>query len=135
MITLTHFTTLESTTCCKCQGIFALTAQFIKHSKEVGRAQPHFCPYCGISQSWHDGEIDRLRKEKAALERQVEYQREQKESARREASYFRKSRDGMKGQLVRVRNRVQAGVCPCCNRTFANLARHMATKHPKEETK
>lgn len=28
--------------------------------------------------------------------------------------------------------RVGRGVCPCCNRTFPNLARHMASKHPKE---
>lgn len=26
--------------------------------------------------------------------------------------------------------RVQRGVCPCCNRSFGNLANHMATKHP-----
>lgn len=25
---------------------------------------------------------------------------------------------------------VGAGVCPCCNRTFKNLARHMAGQHP-----
>lgn len=28
--------------------------------------------------------------------------------------------------------RVACGVCPCCNRTFKNLARHMATKHKVE---
>ena len=27
--------------------------------------------------------------------------------------------------------RVSNGVCPCCNRTFGNLARHMKTKHPE----
>lgn len=31
-----------------------------------------------------------------------------------------------KKQLKRVHN----GVCPCCNRSFTNLARHMKTKHP-----
>jgi hypothetical protein len=28
---------------------------------------------------------------------------------------------------------VANGVCPCCNRTFQNLARHMAGKHPDYE--
>jgi hypothetical protein len=28
--------------------------------------------------------------------------------------------------------RAAAGVCPCCNRTFIQLARHMKTKHPDE---
>ena len=31
-----------------------------------------------------------------------------------------------KKQLERVSN----GVCPCCNRSFVNLARHMESKHP-----
>lgn len=26
--------------------------------------------------------------------------------------------------------RAQGGACPCCNRTFADMARHMKTKHP-----
>lgn len=30
-----------------------------------------------------------------------------------------------------LRNRAAAGVCPCCNRTFEQLGRHMTTKHPE----
>lgn len=29
-------------------------------------------------------------------------------------------------------DRAHAGVCPCCNRTFKQLAAHMKTKHPDE---
>lgn len=36
-------------------------------------------------------------------------------------------------ELKRVKKRVLAGVCPCCNRTFQQLARHMKTKHPNHE--
>lgn len=36
-------------------------------------------------------------------------------------------------QKERLRKRVQNGVCPCCNRTFQNLARHMAIKHPEKK--
>jgi hypothetical protein len=35
-------------------------------------------------------------------------------------------------ELNRVKKRVHAGVCPCCNRTFQQLARHMKTKHPEQ---
>ncbi len=35
-----------------------------------------------------------------------------------------------KGQLTKLKNRVGNGVCPCCNRTFVNLQRHMGTQHP-----
>ena len=34
--------------------------------------------------------------------------------------------------LKRERKRINAGVCPCCNRTFQNLKRHMETKHKGE---
>jgi hypothetical protein len=32
-------------------------------------------------------------------------------------------------RLRRVEKRAAAGVCPCCNRTFQQLARHMESKH------
>lgn len=35
-----------------------------------------------------------------------------------------------KGQMTKLRKRIANGVCPCCNRTFTNLARHMASQHP-----
>lgn len=34
-------------------------------------------------------------------------------------------------KVTRIKNRVGNGVCPCCNRTFQNLQRHMHTKHPE----
>jgi hypothetical protein len=41
-------------------------------------------------------------------------------------------RDGeaTKAALLRDRARFAAGVCPCCNRTFENVRRHMVAKHP-----
>jgi hypothetical protein len=36
-----------------------------------------------------------------------------------------------RGHLTRTKKRVAAGVCPCCNRTFQNLARHMKGQHPE----
>lgn len=35
-----------------------------------------------------------------------------------------------KGQVTKIRKRVGNGVCPCCTRSFSNLARHMNTQHP-----
>lgn len=33
-------------------------------------------------------------------------------------------------ELKRTKDRVKNGVCPCCNRTFAQLQRHMKRQHP-----
>lgn len=44
-----------------------------------------------------------------------------------------RSHAATRGHLTRKRKqlvRVKAGVCPCCNRTFQQLARHMKAKHP-----
>lgn len=40
-----------------------------------------------------------------------------------------KELERVKAEANRIRKRVAAGVCPCCNRTFANLAGHMRVKH------
>ena len=39
-------------------------------------------------------------------------------------------RAAAKGQLTKVKKRVGNGVCPCCTRSFTDLARHMESKHP-----
>ena len=50
---------------------------------------------------------------------------------------LKEQRDKVKRSHMRMRERVKNGVCPCCTRSFDNLARHMKTKHPefgKKET-
>ena len=33
-------------------------------------------------------------------------------------------------EAKRLKKRIQAGVCPCCKRTFRQLSAHMENKHP-----
>lgn len=33
-------------------------------------------------------------------------------------------------KLAKANRRASAGACPCCQRSFSNMARHMKTKHP-----
>ena len=35
-----------------------------------------------------------------------------------------------KGEITKLKKRASVGLCPCCNRSFTNLNRHMTTKHP-----
>ncbi len=42
----------------------------------------------------------------------------------------RRSHAATKGVLTKTKKRTGNGVCPCCNRTFKQLARHMKAKHP-----
>lgn len=68
---------------------------------------------------------------------QADKQRKRAEAAEREAANLRDnltmetlSHRATKGLLTKERKRIAHGVCPCCHRTFANVERHMTTKHP-----
>lgn len=69
--------------------------------------------------------IARQRAEQRVAE-QADYARQAREQAQRE----RNRANGYKGHATRISKRVKAGTCPCCNRTFKQLAAHMANKHP-----
>lgn len=64
------------------------------------------------------------------LREQLEAERSRSEFARKRADAAERRASAARGQVTRIKNRVGNGVCPCCNRTFQNLMRHMKTKHP-----
>lgn len=68
-------------------------------------------------------ERDRLTQRLAEKDDEIKFQRDLREGVERRLSAAR-------GQVTKIKNRVGNGVCPCCNRSFANLHRHMTTEHP-----
>lgn len=136
MNTTAHTTTLVTLECCKCGMPLGLSATWVKQARGVGNFTMKFwCPYCGTSQGWGESgiekQIKRLTEDRDRLLRLAEERRQAKDLALAEAEHFRRSRDGLKGELKKVKQRVGRGVCPCCNRTFGNLKRHMQSKHPE----
>lgn len=94
--------------------------------------------YCSYGHKQHfligESEADKLRRERDRLAQrlaerddEIRRQRELREATERQLSATR-------GVVTRIKNRVGHGVCPCCNRTFGDLARHMMTKHPTYTT-
>lgn len=81
-----------------------------------------YCPN-GHSLSYAEGEADTLRKQLEAEKQRVEMFRLENQAKERKLST-------LKGQLTKTKNRITKGVCPCCNRSFVQLGRHMQTKHP-----
>jgi len=115
----------EEIECCACGIIFAVTAL---HEKNLRRTHDTFyCPngHQQIFKAQTDAE--RLNKELAS-ERQRRVLAEN--TARAEADRAKAAED----KLARLQHRVTRGVCPCCKRTFANVARHMASKHPEQSS-
>lgn len=65
-----------------------------------------------------------------SFEEQLKRERQRHEATRSLLHAEERSHSATRGQLTRARKRAAAGVCPCCQRTFQNVARHVASKHP-----
>lgn len=125
--TMTYTGTLAIEECCSCHITFAMPKDFQHRCRETG--QRFYCPL-GHGQVYATTEIqklkDELRREKFwrdNAETRARAARDQADAAERSAAAY-------KGVATRIKRRVANGVCPCCKRTFADLARHMAGKHP-----
>jgi phage/plasmid primase-like uncharacterized protein len=111
---------LTEINCGECGGVYALNERYRQTKADKGGFW--HCPYCQVSWGYGKGELQRQRE---ALE--AEKQRHQATLARLNDTVA--ERDRIARAAERAAKRTAAGVCTCCNRTFQNLARHMATKH------
>ena len=84
------------------------------------------CPN-GHQRGWAKG-TEAIEQENIRLERD----RLKQDTARLadEVAAEKKRADEAEHKYLKARQRAAAGVCPCCNRTFVNVQRHMKTKHP-----
>lgn len=113
--------------CGECAGIYAINERYRQSKEEDGTGWN--CPYCKCS--W--GYFGKTKAQK--LEEQLTRERasHDQERARLRDTISRKEsqRRAEKGAKTRLKKRAAVGVCPCCNRTFRQLADHMAAMHPE----
>lgn len=91
--------------------------------------KPWYCPN-GHEWSFQEGEFDRVRRERDQLKQETARLEDERRMALATANEQAEQRKKAERELKRVRARFDGGVCPCCNRTFQNVARHMKSKHP-----
>lgn len=111
------------------------------------------CPICGVhyavdkvvmdykqrakkpeNPGWHcpnghqlvfiEREADRLERELNNAKQQIARAEDEKRDAERRLAQA-------EATTKRIKKRASAGNCPCCKRTFANMARHMKHQHPE----
>jgi len=114
---------LHAITECGCCGV-VYTVPYKAHEHARRKGGFFHCPN-GHQWGW-DGkssENAQLRLERDRLKQRLA----QKDDA---ISSLEGSLTATKGVVTRMKNRAAAGVCPCCNRSFQNLRRHMHSKHP-----
>lgn len=67
----------------------------------------------------------------AKLEKRLSREVARHDQTRADRDYTERRRAAAQGQVTKIKNRIKHGVCPCCKRTFQNVARHMQSKHPE----
>lgn len=123
-------TTLVVEVCYKCGMAFAMPECVNHRLREKNRGESFYCP-AGHGQHYlGKRESERQRERAESAERDLAWMRSQRETVERQLIAQRGQTTKVRNALKKIERRTAAGVCPCCNRTFKQLARHMACKHP-----
>jgi uncharacterized Zn finger protein (UPF0148 family) len=122
-MTTTAAVKLESVQCW-CGAPMALPAHLVENARETGTAL--YCPATGHTFQY--------KSENARLRRDLEAERSRRLAVADQLKSSERRVAALKGEATKARRRAQAGVCPCCQRSFVQLSRHMKSKHPDFET-
>lgn len=126
---LSFTTTLESVgPCSECGVESAMPANMLRQRRSD--KQVFYCPN-GHQQMFRKSDVDDL-KEKLEREQVARKRAEDLRNASlQELENARLQTRMTRGKLKALKQRTKNGVCPCCHRSFVQLQRHMATKHPE----
>lgn len=122
---------LEEKRCPSCFMQYGVPSGFT--DKRRNDHKTFYCPGCGTRLSFPEGDtdLDRARRDLERAKQNEAYLNDRIKSARDDAEHERRRRIAATGQVTKLKKRASAGTCPCCNRTFKQLAAHMADKHPQ----
>ena len=116
MVEITYNETLVVTHCW-CGIALAVPDNLYRHAKQ----SPKNHVYCPLGHTFVFG--DTFEEQLKRTEQRLKATRDLLEAEER-------SHVATRGHLTRARKRAADGVCPCCHRHFANVERHVKTKHP-----
>ncbi len=128
---LQEFTGETATTMrCWCSIQFVIPRSLFDYYKRMDGAWSLHCPLGHTMVPAGQSEADKVRDELTREKHRAEQARAEADSWRRRNAVTDRQLSARKGQITKIKNRIARGVCPACNRTFENVGRHMATKHP-----
>jgi len=113
--------------CYSCGNHFGVTSELHERAVEDKKGVL-YCPACGQQTRWIGRTEDQ--KKIAQLERKLKWEAEELAKQIIEKKLAQNSLRATKGVITKIKKRIHNGVCPCCNRSFKNLERHMKSKHP-----
>lgn len=114
---------------CSCGGVYALTKVYVENKREVGECWA--CPYCRRGWGFDgSGENAKLKRKLERAKTDIDYWRKDRDAVAAERDHANRCVAAERGAKTKLKKRAAAGLCPCCNRTLQNLARHMSGQHP-----
>jgi hypothetical protein len=121
---------IEVGPCCRCKCEMSLPEDLYRTAKRSSNVE-FYCAF-GHPQHFVEGETEaqKLRRERDRLAQRIAERDDEIARQRTMREETERRLAATRGVVTRIKNRVGHGVCPCCQRTFGDLARHMASKHP-----
>lgn len=119
-----QFVTVE---CCSCHMVYAVDQR--TRERWLASGESFYCP-AGHRQHYATSTVQKLERQLEQQRHEIERQERRARRAEAEAKIAGYRERAQKAAKTRLKNRLAAGVCPCCTRTFQNLAAHMKTQHP-----
>lgn len=116
--------------CITCGVLHAMPACLVERDRAEGGYR--YCPN-GHQQGWSKeaSEQEKTRRERDRLKQQTARLEQEAADAWAQAEASRQRAEKAERATQRLKKRASAGTCPCCSRTFANMAEHMKQKHPE----
>ena len=108
--------------CGACGIVFYVPERWRSERERTGEG--FHCPN-GHARVYRETTADTLRKELAEKERLLTWEKQRADTLDKRLKAEAKKR-------VQLQKRVEAGVCPHCQRTFSQLAAHMKTQHAEQ---
>jgi sRNA-binding protein len=129
MSTITKTVELTTISCGECGGTYAIAERY--RAQCQAEAKLWNCPYCQTRWGYPGKTaVEKERDRVAEANRQLARERASHDQTRADRDHKEAQRRAERGAKTKLKKRVAAGVCPCCNRTFQDLSRHMAGQHP-----
>lgn len=115
-------------TTCWCGTPFWLPQRLLESAHKAGHTI--YCPH-GHTLTWKETEADKLRRERDRLKQEQARLEDEKREAWATANAQLERAQKAERKVKTMTKRAAAGTCPCCQRTFKNMAEHMKHQHPQ----
>lgn len=119
---------MHPTECTTCGMPFCVPHDFDQRNRTLSNRK-WFCPQ-GHHNYYGESVKDKMQREVDAANARANLWRERSYEKDAQLQISKREHAATKGKLTKHKKRAAAGVCPCCNRTFKQLAAHMKQQHP-----